>query len=170
MRSSGPRTGSYTVACLHPDWMLAEAGTLYFEDTLCDTRADTANHDGTTSQHAVYYGDVDLKQYPNDRAFTNDGQFLIVETQAPAGYFGDWTDAAQLGGSDLGKRAYYLRLTGDGSTITLDNAAYNADILTENQGGVLVETPDGTVTVQIYGEPKNATRTYTTDSTGAGEQ
>ena len=160
--------GSYTVACLHSDWTLAEAGTLYFEDTLCDTRADTANHDGTTSQHAVYYGDIDLKQYPNGRAFTNDGQFLIVETQAPAGYFGDWTDAAQPGasGSDLGKRAYYLRLTGDGSTITLDNAAYNADILTENQGGVLVETPDGTVTVQIYGEPKDATRTYTTDSTG----
>ena len=160
--------GSYTVACLHSDWTLAEAGTLYFEDTLCDTRADTANHDGTTSQHAVYYGDIDLKPYPNGRAFTNDGQFLIVETQAPAGYFGDWTDAAQPGasGSDLGKRAYYLRLTGDGSTITLDNAAYNADILTENQGGVLVETPDGTVTVQIYGEPKDATRTYTTDSTG----
>ena len=78
------------------------------------------------------------------------------------------TDAAQTGtsGSDLGKRAYYLRLTGDGSTITLDNAAYNADILTENQGGVLVETPDGTVTVQIYGAPKEASRTYATDSTG----
>ena len=160
--------GSYTVACLHPDWTLAEAGQLYFEDTLCDTRADTANHDGTTSQHAVYYGDIDLKQYPNDRAFTNDGQFLIVETQAPNGYFGDWTNAVQPGtsGSDLGKRAYYLRLTGDGSTITLDNAAYNADILTENQGGVLVETPDGTVTVQIYDKPKDATRNYATDSTG----
>ena len=160
--------GSYTVACLHPDWTLAEAGQLYFEDTLCDTRADTANHDGTTSKHEIFYGDIDLKQYPNERAFTNDGQFLIVETQAPDGYFGDWTDITNPGtsGSDLGKRAYYLRLTGDGSTITLDNAAYNADILTENQGGVLVETPDGTVTVQIYGEPKNATRTYETDSTG----
>ena len=160
--------GSYTVACLHPDWTMAEAGQLYFEDTLCDTRADTANHDGTTSKHEVFYGDIDLKQYPNDRAFTNDGQFLIVETQAPDGYFGDWIDVTQPGasGSDLGKRAYYLRLTGDGSTITLDNAAYNADILTENQGGVLVETPDGTVTVQIYGEPKEAGRTYVTDSTG----
>lgn len=160
--------GSYTVACLHPDWTLAEAGTLYFEDTLCDARADTANHDGTTSRHEVFYSDDELANYPNDRAFTNDGQFLIVETQAPDGYFGDWTDAAQTGtsGSDLGKRAYYLRLTGDGSTITLDNAAYNADILTENQGGVLVETPDGTVTVQIYGEPKEAGRTYVTDSTG----
>ncbi len=160
--------GSYIVTCLHPDWTLAEAGQLYFEDTLCDTRADTANHDGTTSKHDVFYGDIDLKQYPNDRAFTNDGQFLIVETQAPDGYFGDWTDITNPGtsGSDLGKRAYYLRLTGDGSTITLDNAAYNADILTENQGGVLVETPDGTVTVQIYGEPKEAGRTYATDSTG----
>ena len=160
--------GSYTVACLHPDWTLAEAGQLYFEDTLCDTRADTTNHDGTTSRHEVFYLDAELANYPNDRAFTNDGQFLIVETQAPAGYFGDWTDAAKPGtsGSDLGKRAYYLRLTGDGSTITLDNAAYNADILTENQGGVLVETPDGTVTVQIYGTPKEAGRTYATDSTG----
>lgn len=159
---------SYTVACLHPDWTLAEAGQLYFEDTLCDTRADTANHDGTTSRHEVFYPDAELADYPNDRAFTNDGQFLIVETQAPAGYFGDWTDITQPGasGSDLGKRAYYLRLTGDGSTITLDNAAYNADILTENQGGVLVETPDGTVTVQIYGTPKEAGRTYATDSTG----
>ena len=160
--------GSYTVACLHPDWTLAEAGQLYFEDTLCDARADTANHDGTASKHEIFYGDIDLKQYPNDRAFTNDGQFLIVETQAPDGYFGDWTDITQPGasGSDLGKRAYYLRLTGDGSTITLDNAAYNADILTENQGGILVETPDGTVTVQIYGAPKEASRTYATDSTG----
>lgn len=160
--------GSYTVACLHPDWTLAEAGQLYFEDTLCDARADTANHDGTTSHHEVFYLDAELANYPNDRAFTNDGQFLIVETQAPAGYFGDWTDTTQPGasGSDLGKRAYYLRLTGDGSTITLDNAAYNADILTENQGGVLVETPDGTVTVQIYGEPKEAGRTYVTDSSG----
>lgn len=160
--------GSYTVACLHPDWTLAEAGQLYFEDTLCDARADTANHDGTASKHEIFYGDIDLKQYPNDRAFTNDGQFLIVETQAPDGYFGDWTDITQPGasGSDLGKRAYYLRLTGDGSTITLDNAAYNADILTENQGSILVETPDGTVTVQIYGAPKEASRTYATDSTG----
>ena len=158
--------GSYTVACLHPERVLAEAGQLYFEDTLCDTRADTANHDGTTSRHEVFCSDAELANYPNDRAFTNDGQFLIVETQAPGGYFGDWTDVAQPGGSDLGKRAYYLRLTGDGSTITLDNAAYNADILTENQGGVLVETPDGTVTVQIYGEPKEAGRTYVTDSSG----
>lgn len=69
-------------------------------------------------------------------------------------------------GSDLGKRAYYIRLTGDGSTITLGNADYNADILTKNAGGVLVETADGAVTVQIYPTAKPAERTYSTDPTG----
>ena len=28
------------------------------EDTLCDTRADTANHDGTTSRHEVFCSDA----------------------------------------------------------------------------------------------------------------
>lgn len=160
--------GSYTVQSLHEDWKLAEYGSLYFEDTLCDVREDTANHDGTTSRHTVYYKDYDLAWYPNDRAYTNDGQFLIVESAAPAGYYGDWTDTSNPGtaGSDLGKRAYYIRLTGDGSTITLGNADYNADILTENKGGVLVETLDGIVTVEISTDAKPAGRTYTTDASG----
>lgn len=160
--------GSYTVKCLHSDWTQAQYGSLYFEDTLCDTRQDTANHDGTASAHPVYYTDYDMTGYPNSRAFTNDGQFLVVEHKAPSGYYGDWTDVQDPGtaGSDLGKRAYYIRLTGDGSTITLDNADYNADILTKNAGGVLVETVDGAVTVQIYPTAKPAERTYSTDPTG----
>lgn len=143
--------GAYTVKCLHSDWTQAQYGSLYFEDTLCDIRQDAANHDGTASAHPVYYTDYDMTGYPNSRAFTNDGQFLVVEHKAPSGYYGDWTDMQNPGtaGSDLGKRAYYIRLTGGGSTITLDNADYNADILTENAGGILVETADGIVTVQI---------------------
>ena len=160
--------GSYTVKCLHPDWTQAQYGNLYFEDTLCDVRGDTSHHDGIASTHAVYYTDYSIGNYPNSRSFTNDGQFLVVEHNAPSGYYGDWTDVQNPGtaGSDLGKRAYYIRLTGDGSTITLDNADYNADILTENAGGVLVETADGTVTVQIYPIAKPADRTYITDPTG----
>ena len=160
--------GAYTVKCLHSDWTQAQYGSLYFEDTLCDTRQDTDNHDETASAHPVYYTDYDMTGYPNSRAFTNDGQFLVVEHKAPSGYYGDWTDVQDPGtaGSDLGKRAYYIRLTGDGSTITLDNADYNADILTENAGGILVETADSTVTVQIYPTAKPAERTYITDPTG----
>ena len=160
--------GSYTVKCLHTDWTQAQYGNLYFEDTLCDVREDTPNHDGTASAHPVYYTDYGMNNYPNSRGFTNDGQFLVVEHKAPSGYYGDWTDVQNPGtaGSDLGKRAYYIRLTGDGSTITLDNADYNADILTENAGGVLVETADGTVTVQISPTAKPAERTYITDPTG----
>lgn len=160
--------GSYTVKCLHSDWAQAQHGSLYFEDTLCDTRQDTDNHDETASAHPVYYTDYDMTGYPNSQAFTNDGQFLVVEHKAPSGYYGDWTDVQNPGtaGSDLGKRAYYIRLTGDGSTITLDNADYNADILTENAGGILVETADGTVTVKIYPSAKPAERTYITDPTG----
>ena len=160
--------GSYTVKCLHSDWTQAQYGNLYFEDTLCDVRENISNHDGTASAHPVYYTDYDMIGYPNSQAFTNDGQFLVVEHKAPSGYYGDWTDVQNPGsaGTDLGKRAYYIRLTGDGSTITLDNADYNADILTENAGGVLVETADGTVTVQIYPTAKPADRTYITDPTG----
>lgn len=160
--------GSYTVQCLHKEWTLAEYGSLYYEDTLCDMREDTANHDGTVSKHNVYYQDCNLAGYSNSRAYTNDGQYLIVEHLAPSGYYGDWTDTANPGaaGSDLGKRAYYLRLTGDGSTILLDNAAYNADILTENKGGILVETTDGIVTVEISATVKPAGRSYATDASG----
>ena len=160
--------GSYTVQCLHDDWALAEYGYLYFEDTLCDTRENTANSDGTTSTHAKFYTDYDMANYPNVRANTNDGQFLIVEHTAPAGYYGDWTDLVNPGtaGSDLGKRAYYLRLTGDGSTIVLSNADYNADITAADSGSTRVETASGIVTIAISPTAKNADRVYTTDATG----
>ena len=38
----------------------------------------------------------------------NEGKFVIVESRAPNGYYGDWTDATKPGtaGSVLGKRAY----------------------------------------------------------------
>lgn len=160
--------GSYTVKTLHSDWALAEYGSLYFEDTLCDVRENAKNSDSSTSAHAKYYTDYDMAGYANVRAFTNDGQFLVVEHQAPGGYYGDWTDLANPGtaGSDLGKRAYYLRLTGDGSTIVLGNADYNADITAADNGSTRAETAGGIVTVNISATAKNANRTYTTDATG----
>ena len=134
-------------------------------------RQDTQNHDDTTSKHTQYYAQADLNGYGNERTFTNDGQFLIVEHKAPNGYLGDWTDANAPGkpGSDLGKRAYYLRLTGDGTTITLGNTDYNADIGTENKGGILVETAEGVVSVKIYPTPQNANRVLKTQATAESE-
>lgn len=43
----------------------------------------------------------------------NQGKFILVETKAPAGYFGDWTDIDHPGtaGTPLGKRAYYIEIT-----------------------------------------------------------
>lgn len=166
------KDGSYTVQCLRDEWSNAEYGSLYFEDTLCDLRQDTQNHDNTTSKHTRYYTQADLNGYGNQRTFTNDGQFLIVEHKAPDGYLGDWTNVENVGkpGSDLGKRAYYIRITGDGTTITLGNADYNADIATENNGGTLVETADGVVSVTIYPNAQNANRELQTGSTLIAEK
>ena len=38
----------------------------------------------------------------------NEGRFVVVESRAPSGYYGDWTDVTKPGavGSVLGKRAY----------------------------------------------------------------
>ena len=43
----------------------------------------------------------------------NEGKFVIVESRAPSGYYGDWTDATKPGtaGSVLGKRAYAFEIT-----------------------------------------------------------
>lgn len=101
----------------------------------------------------------------------NEGKFIIVETRAPEGYYGDWTDITQPGtaGQVEGKRAYAFTISkdNDGSVIDLSNEDYNADIGTADNGGTLLRTPEGnTVTVTLYDQPQDATRTYTTDSTG----
>lgn len=101
----------------------------------------------------------------------NEGKFIIVETRAPEGYYGDWSDITQPGtaGQVEGKRAYAFTISkdNDGSVIDLSNEDYNADIGTADNGGTLLRTPEGnTVTVTLYDAPQDATRTYTTDSTG----
>ena len=101
----------------------------------------------------------------------NQGKFILVETKAPAGYFGDWTDIDHPGtaGTPLGKRAYYIEITqdNDSSVLWLDNADYNADILTADKGGTKLVTGGGVeTTVSIYSTAKDSTRTYNTDNSG----
>lgn len=49
----------------------------------------------------------------------------------------------------------------------LDNADYNADILTADKGGTKLVTGGGVeTTVSIYGTAKDSTRTYSTDNSG----
>ena len=98
----------------------------------------------------------------------NEGKFVIVESRAPSGYYGDWTDVTKPGtaGSVLGKRAYAFEITKslDAQTIWLGNADYNADISTTNSGGTLIDTGEGVVTI-TFGS-RNADKTYATDPTG----
>lgn len=101
----------------------------------------------------------------------NQGKFILVETKAPAGYFGDWTDIDRPGtaGTPLGKRAYYIEITqdNDSSVLWLDNADYNADILTTDKGGTkLVTSGSVETTVTISNVYKNPTRIYSTDNSG----
>lgn len=91
------------------------------------------NADGTYSvRNHSSYADTDEKTYTMYYTQRNEGKFIIVETKAPAGYVGDWTDIEELGTADtpLGKRAYYIEITkeNDGSIITLDNKDYSANI------------------------------------------
>ncbi len=101
----------------------------------------------------------------------NEGKFILVESKAPAGYFGDWTDLVSPGvsGTPLGKRAYYIEITAEnsGSVIWLDNASYNADIATEYTGGTKLLTSGGiTTTVTVYSEARPADCSYITDYSG----
>ena len=98
----------------------------------------------------------------------NEGKFVIVESRAPSGYYGDWSDVNAPGtaGSVLGKRAYAFEITKslDAQTIWLGNADYNADITTTNSGGTLIDTGEGVVTI-TFGSRKTD-KTYATDPTG----
>ena len=101
----------------------------------------------------------------------NQGKFILVETKAPAGYFGDWTDIDHPGttGTPLGKRAYYIEITqnNNNSVLWLDNADYNADILTADRGGTKLVTSGGVeTTVTISNVYKNPNRSYNTDNSG----
>ena len=97
----------------------------------------------------------------------NEGRFVIVERRAPSGYYGDWTDVANPGtaGSVLGKRAYAFEITKalDGQTIQLGNADYNADVGTANEGGTLIDTGEGIVSI-TFGD-RNGDKAYNTDPT-----
>ena len=114
--------------------------------------------------HSDYAGGSDDLFYTQ----RNEGKFVIMESRAPSGYYGDWTDVTKPGtaGSVLGKRAYAFEITKalDGQTIWLGNADYNADITTTNSGGTLIDTGEGVVTI-TFGD-RNADKTYITDPTG----
>ena len=122
--------------------------------------------DGTYKviNHSDYAGGSDDLFYTQ----RNEGKFVIVESRAPNGYYGDWTDVNTPGaaGSVLGKRAYAFEITKalDARTIWLGNADYNADITTANSGGTLIDTGEGIVTI-TFGS-RNADKTYATDPTG----
>lgn len=112
-----------------------------------------------TMRHTLYYTQ------------RNEGRFILVETKAPAGYFGDWTDVDHPGtaGTPLGKRAYYVEITADNnnSVLWLGNGDYNADIATGDNGGTKLVTSGGVeTTVTLYDAPKDASRSYTTDASG----
>ena len=122
--------------------------------------------DGTYKviNHSDYAGGSDDLFYTQ----RNEGKFVIVESRAPSGYYGDWSDVNAPGtaGSVLGKRAYAFEITKalDGQTIWLGNSDYNADISTTNSGGTLIDTGEGVVTI-TFGS-RNADKTYATDPTG----
>ena len=107
--------------------------------------------DGTYKviNHSSYANGSDNLYYTQ----RNEGKFVIVESRAPSGYYGDWTDVTKPGtaGSVLGKRAYAFEITKalDAQTIWLGNADYNADITTANSGGTLIDTGEGVVTTPL---------------------
>ena len=121
--------------------------------------------------NSAAYATTDAMRHTLYYTQRNQGKFILVETKAPAGYFGDWTDIDHPGtaGTPLGKRAYYIEITqdNDSSVLWLDNADYNADILTAGKGGTKLVTSGGVeTTVTISNVYKNPTRTYNTDNSG----
>ena len=128
--------------------------------------------DGTYAViNSAAYATTDAMRHTLYYTQRNQGKFILVETKAPAGYFGDWTDIDHPGtaGTPLGKRAYYVEITQDNnnSVLWLDNADYNADILTADKGGTKLVTGGGVeTTVSIYSTAKDSTRTYSTDDSG----
>ena len=112
--------------------------------------------------HSDYAGGSDNLFYTQ----RNEGKFVIVESRAPNGYYGDWTDVPGTAGSVLGKRAYAFEITKaqDGQTIWLGNADYNADISMTNSGGTLIDTGEGVVSI-TFGSHRTD-KTYATDPTG----
>ena len=128
--------------------------------------------DGTYAViNSAAYATTDAMRHTLYYTQRNQGKFILVETKAPAGYFGDWTDIDHPGtaGTPLGKRAYYVEITQDNnnSVLWLDNADYNADILTADKGGTKLVTSGGVeTTVSIYNTAKDSTRVYRTDNSG----
>ena len=128
--------------------------------------------DGTYAViNSAAYATTDAMRHTLYYTQRNQGKFILVETKAPAGYFGDWTDIDHPGtaGTPLGKRAYYVEINKDtnNTVLWLDNADYNADILTADKGGTKLVTSGGVeTTVTIYSTAKDSTRTYNTDNSG----
>lgn len=121
--------------------------------------------------NSAAYATTDAMRHTLYYTQRNQGKFILVETKAPAGYFGDWTDIDHPGtaGTPLGKRAYYIEITeaNDNAVLWLDNADYSADILTADKGGTKLVTSGGVeTTVSIYNTAKDSTRTYNTDNSG----
>ena len=137
--------------------------------------------DGTYAViNSAAYATTDSMRHTLYYTQRNEGKFVIVETKAPTGYFGDWTDIDHPGtaGTPLGKRGYYIEITAanDNAVIWLDNADYSADISTVDQGGTKLVTADGVeTTIHIYKaseapaaeiQYKDASRTYSADNSG----
>jgi len=128
--------------------------------------------DGTYAViNSAAYATTDAMRHTLYYTQRNQGKFILVETKGPTGYFGDWTDIDHPGtaGTPLGKRAYYIEITeaNDNAVLWLDNADYNADILTADKGGTKLVTGGGVeTTVRISNVYKNPNRSYNTDNSG----
>lgn len=128
--------------------------------------------DGTYAViNSAAYATTDSMRHTLYYTQRNTGKFIIVESKAPTGYFGDWTDINHPGiaNTPLGKRGYYIEITedSDNSVIWLDNADYNADIAATDKGGTKLVTRTGVeTTITIYDTAKDPSRTYNTDNSG----